>query len=98
VLKNVVDFLFGIGLFVNALLFIPQIFLLLRKKHADDVSLTLFFGFACIQLITIAHGLFTQDTILVIGYAISLLMCITISSLIVFYRIKSRSKPHPFDH
>lgn len=83
-----VNFIFGIALFVNAALFIPQILLLLKKKHADDVSLTTFFGFCIIQIFTIWHGYYTNDYILIIGYVISLITCGTTTALIAYYRLR----------
>lgn len=92
VMQQIVGFLFGAGLFINAALFIPQIVLLLKQKHADDISFTLFFGFACIQSVTIAHGYFVKDYILIVGYSLSLAMCLTISWLIFYYRSAHNKK------
>ena len=87
---DIVNFIFGIGLFVNAALFIPQIVLLLQKKNADDVSLTTFFGFCLIQLFTVWHGYYTNDLVLMLGFGISLLTCGAVTVLIVYYRLKGR--------
>ena len=45
VLIHVIEFLFACALFVNALLFIPQIYRLYKEKSAKGVSLTTFGGF-----------------------------------------------------
>jgi uncharacterized protein with PQ loop repeat len=37
-LKVIVDFIFGVGLFVNALLFIPQVIKLYKTKDSKDLS------------------------------------------------------------
>lgn len=87
-LRIIAEFLFAAGLFINAALFIPQIILLLKKKHSDELSLTTFLGFCLIQFFIIVHGLYLQDWLLVFGYALSLLTCGTVTSLIIYYKIK----------
>lgn len=87
-MEFIVNFIFGIALFVNAALFIPQILLLLKKKHSDDVSMTTFFGFCIIQLFTIWHGYYTKDYILIIGYVISFMTCGATTVLIAYYRVR----------
>ena len=89
-MESIVNFIFGFGLFINAALFIPQILLLLKKQHADDVSLTTFLGFFIIQLFTILHGLYTHDWILVAGYIASIATCGTTTMLIIYYRFKNK--------
>lgn len=84
------EFIFGIALFANAALFIPQLILLLRKKHADDVSLTTFLGFCIIQLFTIIHGIHAADYLLVIGYILSLTTCGSTTGLIIYYRLRKK--------
>lgn len=87
-LQQLVEFIFGIGLFINAALFIPQIFILLKHKRSDDVSLITFSGFCFIQAVTIIHGYFTQDILLMLGFGLSLITCGTVTGLIVYYRVK----------
>ncbi len=87
-LETIVDFTFSAGLFINAALFIPQILLLLKKKHSNDVSLLTFVGFCLIKVFTIWHGYFTKDIILVLGYGISIVACGITTLLIIYYRIK----------
>ena len=74
-LKVIVDFIFGVGLFVNALLFIPQAMKLYRTKDSRDLSKVTFVGFCIIQLSAIFYGYFHQDSVLMIGYIFSLIMC-----------------------
>lgn len=76
---------FSLGLVVNALLFIPQILAIIRKKSAQGVSLITFLGFNIIQLFTFFHGLMLQDYVLAIGYLLSILTCGTVSALVVYY-------------
>ncbi len=86
-LEQMVKFIFGIGLFINAILFIPQILVLLKQKCSDDLSLMTFGGFCFIQMVTIIHGYYTQDRLLMIGFASSLLTCGTVTALIIRYRL-----------
>ncbi|MCP4475883.1 MAG: hypothetical protein GY821_15225 [Gammaproteobacteria bacterium] len=48
-IHHVVDFIFSIALFINALLFIPQFLKIWQRKTSNDVSLTTFLGFWFIQ-------------------------------------------------
>ncbi len=79
-----VDFLFSAGLFLNALLFIPQIIKLHRTRDAGDVSKITFTGFCLMQLSAVAYGYLHHDWILVIGYALSLLSC-GLTTILIFY-------------
>ena len=45
-----IESLFGMGLFVNAALFIPQAIKLFREKDSKELSLITFLGFNAIQL------------------------------------------------
>jgi MtN3 and saliva related transmembrane protein len=87
--QHLVSWLFGMSLFANALLFLPQIYRLYKQKDSKDVSLTTFGGFCIMQIIAILYGYFKQDPILVWGYLISLLTCGSATILICFYRIKN---------
>lgn len=87
-LINFVEIVFGIGLFVNASLLIPQIIKLLKEKHANDVSLITFAGFVIINIFTVLHGLIMNDKWLVIGYSCSVITSLIVTILIVWYRYK----------
>lgn len=82
----IVEFGFSISLLVNAILFIPQAWIIFQKKSVNDVSLLTFVGFNVIQLFTLLHGLLTHDYILVFGYFLSIVTCGTVSGLIFYYR------------
>lgn len=86
-----IEFGFGASLLANALLFIPQIISLLKKKSSEGLSLITFLGFNVIQIFTLFHGLSTHDDLLVIGYLFSIVTCGTVSFLIAFYRLKERN-------
>lgn len=85
-IKQFVEFIFGISLFINAMLFLPQIATLVREKTSKGVSLITFFGFCFIQFFTILHGYFHNDLILTYGYIFSFIMCVTATVLIIYYK------------
>jgi MtN3 and saliva related transmembrane protein len=87
-MKDFVALLFGLGLGGNALLFVPQIIAVWRKKSDVGISLLTFGGFSILQIIGIAHGLYQQDLSLTLGMAASLLTCGTVTMLTLFFRIK----------
>jgi two-component system aerobic respiration control sensor histidine kinase ArcB len=85
-LKNIIEITFGLALFINALLFIPQAVRIFREKSAIGVSLLTFLGFVLIQFVIILHGLIHKDYPLIIGYLFSMLSCGIVVTLILFYR------------
>jgi MtN3 and saliva related transmembrane protein len=87
-LRELIEFLFGAGLFINALLFLPQIYVLVKSKDAKGISFVTFFGFSILQLITISYGFMKQDFLLAFGTMPSFLLCTVISLLIVIYRYR----------
>lgn len=87
----IVEFGFSISLLVNAVLFIPQAWIIFQTKSVKDVSLLTFVGFNVIQLFTLFHGILTHDYILVLGYLLSILTCGTVSVLIFYYRYIKRT-------
>lgn len=86
--QSISEYMFIVALFANAALFIPQVLLLLKKKHSDDVSLMTFLGFCLIQFFTIVHAYHTRDYLLMIGYITSLATCGTTTLLIITYRLR----------
>ena len=89
VFKNIVTTFFGIGLFFNASLFIPQAIQLYRNKNSKGCSLVTFLGFCLSQISAICYGYIYSDYLLVIGYLMSLITCGTVTWLIIFYRSSS---------
>ena len=87
-MKENVALLFGLGLGGNALLFVPQIVSVWRKKSDVGVSLLTFGGFSILQMIGIAHGLYQHDPSLTFGMIASLLTCGTLTTLTVFFRAR----------
>jgi MtN3 and saliva related transmembrane protein len=87
-MKEIVAVLFGLGLIGNALLFVPQIFALWRKKTDEGISLVTFGGFSVLQVVGIVHGFYQRDPSLILGMTASLLTCGTVTALTVFYRVR----------
>jgi len=87
-MKEIVAVLFGLGLMVNAALFVPQAVKIFKTKSAKDVSLMTFAGFNVLQLIGITHGLLQQDLSLIIGMTASFLACGAVTCLGFVYRRK----------
>lgn len=87
-LETVIEIIFGLGLFINAGLFIPQIIRLYKTKDAKGLSLITFAGFNLIQFFTLLHGYLHKDYLLVFGYLLSLMACGMVTILIIFYRNK----------
>jgi hypothetical protein len=87
-MKEIFDWLFGLGLGCNALLFVPQAIALWRKKTDEGVSLLTFGGFSVLQVVGVVHGVNHQDWSLILGMAASLLTCGTVTGLTVFYRAR----------
>lgn len=87
-MKQFVAVAFGLGLLCNALLFVPQVLALWRKKNSDGVSLLTFGGFSVLQGIGIVHGFYQHDRSLILGMAASLITCGAVTSLTLFYRLR----------
>jgi MtN3 and saliva related transmembrane protein len=87
-IKEVVAWLFGLGLGCNALLFVPQAIALWRKKTDEGISLITFGGFSALQVISIVHGVLEHDRALTLGMGASLITCGTVTLLTVVYRIR----------
>lgn len=90
-MKEIVAVIFGLGLLGNALLFVPQVIAVWRKKSDEGISLITFGGFSTLQVIGIIHGLYQRDPSLIIGMAASLLTCGSVTALTVFYRVRRLS-------
>jgi MtN3 and saliva related transmembrane protein len=87
-MKEIVAVIFGLGLGCNALLFVPQVLALWRKKSDEGISLVTFGGFSVLQMVGIVHGLFQHDLSLILGRAASLLTCGSVTALTILYRVR----------
>ena len=90
-MKEIVAVIFGLGLLGNALLFVPQVIAVWRKKSDEGISLITFGGFSVLQVIGIFHGLYQRDPSLIVGMAASLLTCGSVTALTIFYRMRRLS-------
>jgi MtN3 and saliva related transmembrane protein len=84
--ENIIEAIFSLGLFINAALFVPQAIKIFKTKDSKELSLLTFAGFNFIQLFTLLHGYLHKDYLLIIGYALSIITCGTVTLLIIFYR------------
>ncbi|HUB30869.1 MAG TPA: hypothetical protein VL967_14275 [Terracidiphilus sp.] len=87
-MRQIVAIVFGLGLFGNALLFVPQALAVWRKKTDEGISLITFGGFCLLQVIGVVHGFYEQDYSLVLGLGASFLTCGTATALTIFYRLR----------
>jgi MtN3 and saliva related transmembrane protein len=87
-IKEIVAVIFGLGLLVNAALFVPQINRIIRAKSSEGVSFLTFAGFSVLQITGILHGYFQNDRYLMYGMIASLLTCGTVAILTLIYRKK----------
>lgn len=78
---------FGLSLFVNALLFLPQAKVLYQKKDSSEISLFTFVGFVIMQALAVLHGFVVKDYLLMFGFLLSLLSCATVAGLAIYYRL-----------
>lgn len=87
-MQQFVAILFGLGLVVNGLLFLPQAIALWRKKDAEGVSLLTFGGFNVLQAIGILHGIFQRDMSLILGMTASFILCGLVTAQTIAYRLR----------
>jgi MtN3 and saliva related transmembrane protein len=87
-MKEIVAVIFGLGLGGNALLFVPQILAVWRKKTDEGISLVTFGGFTILQAVGIVHGHYQHDLSLMLGMEASILTCGTVTALTIFYRVR----------
>jgi MtN3 and saliva related transmembrane protein len=83
-MKDIVAWIFGLGMGLNALLFVPQALSIWRTRNAAGVSLLTFGGFNALQAIGVLHGALQRDWSLAVGMAVSLCTsgCVTALALI----------------
>lgn len=84
-MKEVVAWVFGVGMGFNALLFVPQAVAIWKTHRADGVSLATFGGFNLLQALGILHGTLQHDASLAFGMTASLLTCGSVTVLALFH-------------
>jgi MtN3 and saliva related transmembrane protein len=75
------------------LLFVPQVLAVWRKKSDEGISLITFGGFNVLQIIGVIHGIYQQDTSLILGMLASLATSGTVTFLTLLYRTR-RKRAH----
>jgi MtN3 and saliva related transmembrane protein len=86
--RELTAWIFGLGLIGNALLFVPQIVAVWKKKSDEGVSLITFGGFTLLQIVSVIHGFYEHDRAMVIGMGASLLTCGTVTLLTIVFRMQ----------
>lgn len=85
-MKETVAWVFGLGMGLNALLFVPQAITIFKTHNSTGVSLLTFGGFNVLQVLGILHGALQHDWSLAFGMAVSLLTCGSVTLLALIYR------------
>lgn len=86
ILQKVIAYIFGIGLFINAGLFVTQAWKIIKTKNSQGVSVATFSGFCVLQLTGVLHGYFQRDPSLMWGMLASLTACGAVTILAFMYR------------
>jgi MtN3 and saliva related transmembrane protein len=81
-----IELVFGIGMFLNAILFVPQALKIYKTKNTAGLSLATFAGFNIIQLFTIFHGYLHKDYILMFGNVLACVLCGIVTVLLIKYK------------
>jgi MtN3 and saliva related transmembrane protein len=95
-MRELIAVVFGLGLIINALLFIPQGVAIWRSRSAQGVSILTFCGFCVMQAIGVLHGYFERDWSLMVGMAISLIACGGVTALAIAFRIPVKARQTTF--
>ncbi|MDR2782178.1 MAG: hypothetical protein LBB21_07070 [Holosporaceae bacterium] len=81
-----IEFMFGAGVFFNAVLFIPQVAKIYKTKSVRGLSLTTFLGFNVMQVFAILHWYIKSDFVLMFEVALSFVFCGAVTVLIFLYK------------
>ena len=87
-LTDIIQIIFEFGLFINAVLFVPQIIKIIKEKTAKGISFITFFGFWLIIVFVMLHAYIIKDYLLLFGYSFSLITCGLVVLLILIYKNK----------
>lgn len=87
--KLLSDILYGLALFFNAVLFIPQAWRIYKHRVIEDSDLITFCGFNLIQLLGFINGIYNQDYALIFGQAASFIACGLVTAQLLFYKYKN---------
>lgn len=86
--KEIVDILYFLMLFLNAIIFVPQAYRLYKTKNSRHLSLITFLGFNILQVLAIINGIIYHDPAQEYGMIPSVFTCGAVVFLIVLYRVK----------
>ena len=89
IINLVIEIVFGIALFINGIIVIPQIIKLRQIKNSNDLSFPSFFGFWLLQMIFFLHGYFYKDYMLMSGMAFAMIPNGVLVFQIIYYRQKN---------
>jgi MtN3 and saliva related transmembrane protein len=92
-MREIVAYIFGFGMILNAGLFVPQVIHLWRTKNSQGVSILSFAGFNALQAIGALHGYFQHDTALMVGMLVSLMTCGAVTGLAAYFSRRGRGSP-----
>src|SRR5579859_8242119 len=96
-MREVVAVIFGLGMVLNAALFVPQAVHLWRTKNAQGVSVLSFAGFNTLQAVGALHGYFQGDHALMVGMLASLVTCGSVTVLAIWYSRRPANRPASAD-
>lgn len=85
--KRLIFIGFGLGQFINASLYLPQLLRLYQYKKADEISLTMYYGFNILQGFGILFARAAHDAYAVVGYVCALVLCGAVASLALYYKL-----------
>ena len=88
-MKDLVAYIFGFGMILNAALFVPQAVRIFRTKTAAGVSVLSFAGFNALQIIGALHGYLQGDHALMTGMLASAITCGSVTVLAARYKAKA---------
>lgn len=87
-IETIIEAIFGVSLFINASLFLPQIIRLYRTRDTEGFSLITFAGFNVLQFIMFLHGYLHDDYLLMLGMVVSFIACGAVTMQLLLYRNK----------
>ena len=90
-MKEIVAYVFGFGMLLNAALFLPQAWRIWKTKVAQGVSVLSFAGFNALQFVGFLHGYLQGDRALMSGMLASLLTCGSVTGLAAYYGRAART-------
>ena len=88
---QIINIIFAAGLFINAMLFLPQAWRIYKKRESKELSIVTFLGFWITQLSAIFYGYLNNDKILMWGYVLAATTCGLVTLQIIYYRLKETS-------